>query len=176
MANVGGTTGAGRSGDSEQLKDSPGELIVALGIDAERYPRTAAMDVRPKTPQAQPAYRKRKWIVEAPNWWINSALGFIRFSLRRQKKVEAEFKLVCVWQNLPGQWRLDECGNGQPVAQLLNCAPKDRGADSYPGPCRDSGFVLVACERRLIGLVERNQVLAHTAEQLVRAGRVWYHP
>lgn len=43
----------------EQVKDSPGELIVALGresrqdvqIDAERHPYTAQMDARLKTPQ-----------------------------------------------------------------------------------------------------------------------------
>jgi hypothetical protein len=92
----------------EQLKDSPSELIVALGregkqaldIDVEQYPRTAAMDARLKTPQGQAAYRKRKWIVEAPNGWIKSVLGFRQFSLRGLKKVQAEFKLVCLALNL----------------------------------------------------------------------------
>jgi len=92
----------------EQLKDSPSELIVALGregkqaldIDAEQYPRTAAMDARLKTPQGRAAYRKRKWIVEAPNGWIKSVLGFRQFSLRGLKKVQAEFKLVCLALNL----------------------------------------------------------------------------
>lgn len=92
----------------EQLKDSPSELIVALGregkqvvaIDAEQYPHTAAMDAKLKTPRGQAAYRKRKWIVEAPNGWIKSVLGFRQFSLRGLEKVKAEFKLVCLALNL----------------------------------------------------------------------------
>ncbi|BEP57040.1 MULTISPECIES: IS1182 family transposase [unclassified Variovorax] len=92
----------------EQLKDSPSELIVALGregkqaldIDAERYPCTAEMDARLKTPRGQAAYRKRKWSVEAPNGWIKSVLGFGQFSLRGLHKVKAEFKLVCMALNL----------------------------------------------------------------------------
>ena len=92
----------------EQLKDGPSELIVALGregkqelqIDAERYPRTAAMQAKFKTPDAQAAYRKRKWIVEAPNGWIKNVLGFRQFSLRGLEKVQAEFKLVCLALNL----------------------------------------------------------------------------
>lgn len=92
----------------EQLQDSPSELIVALGregkqaldIDAEQYSRTAAMQERFKTPQVQATYRKRKWIVEAPNGWIKSVLGFRQFSLRGLDKVKAEFKLVCLALNL----------------------------------------------------------------------------
>ncbi len=92
----------------EQLKDSPSELIVALGregkqelqIDAEQYPCTAAMQAKFKTPDAQAAYRKRKWIVEAPNGWIKNVLGFRQFSLRGLEKVQAEFKLVCLALNL----------------------------------------------------------------------------
>ena len=92
----------------EQLKDGASELIVALGregkqavaIDAGQYPHTAAMEAKFKTPQAQAAYRKRKWIVEAPNGWIKSVLGFRQFSLRGLNKVTAEFKLVCMALNL----------------------------------------------------------------------------
>ena len=92
----------------EQLKDSPSELIVALGregkqaleIDARKYPRSAAMDAKLKTPEGKAAYRKRKWIVEAPNGWIKSVLGFRQFSLRGLDKVKAEFKLVCLALNL----------------------------------------------------------------------------
>jgi transposase len=92
----------------EQLSQGPGELIVALGregkqaiaIDAGQYPRTAAMEAKFKTPEARAAYRKRKWIVEAPNGWIKSVLGFRQFSMRGLKKVEAEFKLVCMALNL----------------------------------------------------------------------------
>lgn len=93
----------------EQLKDCPSELIVALGregkqdleIDAQKYPHSAAMnDAKLKTPEGQAAYRKRKWIVEAPNGWIKSVLGFRQFSLRGLDKVKAEFKLVCLALNL----------------------------------------------------------------------------
>ncbi len=91
-----------------QLKDCPSELLVALGregkqalqIDAQQYPHTAEMDARLKTRQGQAAYRKRKWIVEAPNRWIKSVLGFRQFSLRGLRKVQAEFKLVCLALNL----------------------------------------------------------------------------
>jgi hypothetical protein len=92
----------------EQLKDNPSELIVALGregkqalsVDAEQHPHTAVMDARLKTPEGKAAYRKRKWIVEAPNGWIKSVLGFRQFSLRGLDKVKAEFKLVCLALNL----------------------------------------------------------------------------
>ena len=92
----------------EQLKDSPSELIVALGregrqamsIDSEQYPHTAVMEAKLRTPRGQAAYRKRKWIVEAPNGWIKSVLGFRQFSLRGLEKVQAEFKLVCLALNL----------------------------------------------------------------------------
>lgn len=92
----------------EQFKDGASELIVALGrdgkqvvaIDAERYPNSAAMDAKFKTRETQAAYRKRKWIVEAPNGWIKSVLGFRQFSMRGLKKVQAEFKLVCMALNL----------------------------------------------------------------------------
>ena len=92
----------------EQLKDSPSELIVALGregkqavsIDANQYPHTAAMDAKLRAPRGQAAYRKRKWLVEAPNGWIKSVLGFRQFSLRGLEKVQAEFKLVCLALNL----------------------------------------------------------------------------
>lgn len=91
-----------------QLKDSPSELIVALGregkqelqIDAQQYPHTAAMDAKLKTPEGQAAYHKRKWIVGAPNGWIKNVLGFRQFSLRGLEKVQAEFKLVCLALNL----------------------------------------------------------------------------
>lgn len=92
----------------EQLSGASTELIVALGregkehaqIDAEHYPRTAAMHDKLLSPEGQRAYRKRKWIVEPPNGWIKAVLGFRQFSLRGLKKVHAEFKLVCLALNL----------------------------------------------------------------------------
>lgn len=58
------------------------------------------MGARLKIPEGEAAYRKRKWIVEAPNGWIKSVLGFRQFSLRGPHKVQAEFKLVCLALNL----------------------------------------------------------------------------
>jgi len=92
----------------EQLRESSVELIVALGregkeqvqIDAEQYPRTAAMHGKLQSAKGQKAYRKRKWIAEPPNGWIKAVLGFRQFSLRGLKKVQAEFKLVCMALNL----------------------------------------------------------------------------
>jgi transposase len=85
------------------------ELIIALGregrdqaraVDAQRYPHTLAMQVKLQTSQGKADYRKRKWIAEPPNGWIKSVLGFRQFSMRGLKKVQAEFKLVCLALNL----------------------------------------------------------------------------
>ena len=92
----------------EQLSTSKTEVIVALGregedhvlIDKEQYPRTAAMHEKLKSVDGEKAYRKRKWIVEPPNAWIKAVLGFRQFSMRGLKKVQAEFKLVCMALNL----------------------------------------------------------------------------
>jgi transposase len=92
----------------EELCDMPCEVIVALGregrrqaeIDTEKYPHTAAMAKRVATPEGEQAYRRRKAIVEPPNGWIKSILGFRQFSLRGIDKVRAEWKLVCMSLNL----------------------------------------------------------------------------
>lgn len=92
----------------EQLKDSGVDLVVAVGreggrqlkINPQTTPRTAAMAEKLKTPEGQAAYRKRKWIAEAPNGWIKNVLGFRQFSFRGIKKVAAEWKLVCLALNL----------------------------------------------------------------------------
>lgn len=98
----------------ETLADKPCELIVALGregrkqaqIDAEKYPHTAKMAESLKRTESQAAYRRRKAIVEAPNGWVKSVLGFRQFSLRGIEKVRAEWKLVCLAMNLRrmGTW------------------------------------------------------------------------
>ena len=94
---------------SEQnLKDSPIELVVALGregkqhaqIDPQTHPHTAAMAAKLQTPAGKAAYRKRKWIAEPPNGWIKAVLGFRQFSLRGVDKARAEWKLVCAALNL----------------------------------------------------------------------------
>ena len=92
----------------EQLKDSPVELIVALGregkqdatIDAKRYPRTTDMAAKLRSDEGKKAYRKRKWISEAPHGWIKNVLGFRQFSLRGLGKVTSEWKLLCAALNL----------------------------------------------------------------------------
>lgn len=92
----------------EQLKESGVDLVVAVGreggkqlkINAQKLPHTARMAEKLKTPQGQAAYRKRKWIAEAPNGWIKNVLGFRQFSFRGLTKVTAEWKLVCLALNL----------------------------------------------------------------------------
>ena len=85
------------------------ELVIALGRegkvlvkprDTKRYPHTVAMAAKFETDQGKLDYRKRKWIAEPPNGWIKSVLGFRQFSMRGLKKVQAEFKLVCLALNL----------------------------------------------------------------------------
>lgn len=92
----------------EQLKDSPVDLIVALGregknnvtIDATNYPRTAEMAAKVKSDAGGKAYRKRKWLSEAPHGWIKNVLGFRQFSFRGLAKVTSEWKLLCAALNL----------------------------------------------------------------------------
>jgi len=94
---------------SEQnLKDSPIELVVALGregkrhaqINAQTHPHTAAMAAKLQTQAGKAAYRKRKWIAEPPNGWIKAVLGLRQFSLRGLHKARAEWRLVCAALNL----------------------------------------------------------------------------
>lgn len=92
----------------EQLKDSPVELVVALGregkrdvaINASTHPRTAAIAATLQSENGKKAYRKRKWISEAPHGWIKNVLGFRQFSFRGLEKVTSEWKLVCAALNL----------------------------------------------------------------------------
>ena len=92
----------------EQLKEFPVELIVALGregkqevtIDAGKLPRTADMAAKLRSDDGKKAYRKRKWISEAPHGWIKNVLGFRQFSFRGLVKVTSEWKLVCAALNL----------------------------------------------------------------------------
>jgi len=92
----------------EQLAEIASDVIVALGregrdnarIDAQKYPRTAAMAARLQTAPVKDAYRRRKHIVEPPNGWIKSVLGFRQFSLRSFDKAKCEWKLVCMALNL----------------------------------------------------------------------------
>ena len=91
-----------------QLSQHKVEVIVALGregkrqsgIDADKYPHTAAMAVKLQTQEGRDKYRRRKAIVEPPNAWIKQVLGFRQFSFRGIDKVRCEFKLVCAALNL----------------------------------------------------------------------------
>ena len=69
-------------------------------VNEATLPLTAAMAQKMKTPQAQEAYRRRKWLAEPPNGWIKNVLGFRQFSMRGLPKVQAEWKLVCMALNL----------------------------------------------------------------------------
>ena len=92
-----------RAQATDDLEKNEPELDIPAEIKRREdrlHAITAAMDAKLKTPQGQAAYRKRKWIVEAPNGWIKSVLGFRQFSLRGLEKVKAEFKLVCLALNL----------------------------------------------------------------------------
>jgi transposase len=91
-----------------KAKSASTELVVALGregkqqaqVDAGPHPHTAAMAAKLQTKEGRAAYRRRKWIAEPPNGWIKNVLGFRQFSVRGLKKVQAEWKLVCLALNL----------------------------------------------------------------------------
>ncbi len=53
-----------------------------------------------ETGQGRAAYRKRKWVAEPPNGWIENKLGFRQFGLRGLHRVRSESKLVCSALNL----------------------------------------------------------------------------
>ena len=46
------------------------------------------------TSEGRAQYARRKWLSEAPNGWIEEALGFRRFSLRGLNNVRGEWDLV----------------------------------------------------------------------------------
>ena len=91
-----------------KVSSGHGDVLVALGregkddatINADKYPHTAAMAAKLRTLAGNAAYRRRKAIVEPPNGWIKSVMGFRQFSMRGAEKVKAEWKLVCMALNL----------------------------------------------------------------------------
>ena len=91
-----------------KVAEHHGDVLVALGregrddatINAEKNPHTAAMALKLKTVKGDAAYRRRKAIVEPPNGWIKSVMGFRQFSFRGTEKLKAEWKLVCMALNL----------------------------------------------------------------------------
>ena len=106
-AQIDGLLNRAQATDDLERNDSVLDILAEIKRREDRLAAiTAAMDAKLKTPQGQAAYRKRKWIVEAPNGWIKSVLGFRQFSLRGLEKVKAEFKLVCLALNLRRMCRL----------------------------------------------------------------------
>jgi transposase len=61
---------------------------------------TQRMERKLLTPEGRRAYRRRKWIVEAPLGWIKRILGFRQVSLRGQDGARGEWHLVCLAMNL----------------------------------------------------------------------------
>ncbi|MFK8083051.1 MAG: IS1182 family transposase [Granulosicoccus sp.] len=92
----------------QELSEVDTDVIMALGregrnnadINAEKYPHTTQMAEKLHTQAAQELYRKRKHIVEPPNGWIKSVLGFRQFRMRGYNKASSEWKLVCTALNL----------------------------------------------------------------------------
>lgn len=95
------------------LEDHPTEAYVACGRESydprttcpeeplpENATATERMDRKLKTGEGRAIYKKRKHVVEPVFGWIKQVLGFRQFSLRGQKNVEAEWKLVCSAMNL----------------------------------------------------------------------------
>ena len=97
-----------RSEAAFEALDEHTDLIVAIGregkshrpINSATLPLTAAMVQKMKTAEAREAYRRRKWLAEAPNGWVKSVLGFRQFSMRGLHRAQAEWKLVCMALNL----------------------------------------------------------------------------
>ena len=100
-AQIDGLLNRAQATDDLERNDPELDILAEIKRREDRLAAiTSTMDAKLKTPQGQAAYRKRKWIVEAPNGWIKSVLGFRQFSLRGLEKVKAEFKLVCLALNL----------------------------------------------------------------------------
>ena len=69
-------------------------------IDRDRRPATHRMEEHLATPQGRAAYAERKGLSETPNGWIKEVLGFRRFHVWGQKKVQGEWSLVCLALNI----------------------------------------------------------------------------
>ena len=52
------------------------------------------------TDAGRATYTTRNWISEASHRWIKEVLGFLRFSVRGQWKVQGEWDLVCLALNV----------------------------------------------------------------------------
>ena len=72
----------------------------AVAVNAAKHPAKARMAEKLATQAGRAQYARRKWLSEAPNGWIEEALGFRRFSLRGLNKVQGEWDLVCLALNV----------------------------------------------------------------------------
>jgi transposase len=75
-------------------------------VDAAQKPATARMAKWLGTPEGAAHYRRRKTIPEPVFGWIKQVLGFRSFSLRGLAPVGAEWRLICMAQNLKRMHRL----------------------------------------------------------------------
>ena len=84
-------------------------FLTALSSAAQipkRYLHTVAVAAKfeneqtKQTKQTKQDYRKRNWIAEPPNGWIENVLGFCQFGMRGLEKVKVESELVCLALNL----------------------------------------------------------------------------
>ena len=74
------------------------ERVVTIGREGKgrrpiietTLPLTAAMVAKLKTQEARDAYRRRLWLAEPPNGWIENVLGFRQFSIGGLHRVQAE--------------------------------------------------------------------------------------
>lgn len=97
----------------QALEGKPTQVYVACGREVydpkaicpeeplpEDATATQRMERKLLTPEGRRAYRRRKWIVEAPLGWIKRILGFRQVSLRGQEAARGEWHLVCLAMNL----------------------------------------------------------------------------
>lgn len=74
--------------------------------DPTELPATERMREKLATEEGRRRYARRKTIPEPVFGWIKNVLGFRQFSLRGQRKVAAEWNLVCLATNLRRMSRL----------------------------------------------------------------------
>lgn len=78
----------------------------ADSCDPTELPATERMRQKLATDEGKRRYARRKTLPEPVFGWIKNVLGFRQFSLRGQRKVAAEWSLVCLATNLRRMSRL----------------------------------------------------------------------
>ena len=98
----------------EALETDGVEAIVSIGKEGRTHsigpdkPATKKMQCKLKTKRGRALYATRKHVVEPVFGWIKRGQGFRAFSMRGLRKVSAEWKLVCLAQNLRRMHRMIE--------------------------------------------------------------------